>query len=98
MQDYLAQNGMTSVRQMIGKALPNIVPAESVNRRTIEYPKFNRRICVGCGRCYISCFDGGHQALRMDENDNRLWMPKSVWDVSYVNWFVRQARSQQEPG
>ena len=72
MQDYLAQNGMTSVRQMIGKALPNIVPAESVNRRTIEYPKFNRRICVGCGRCYISCFDGGHQALRMDEKRQPL--------------------------
>lgn len=67
MQDYLAQNKMTSVRKMIGKALPNIVPADEVNRCTIEYPKFNRRTCVGCGRCYISCFDGGHQALRMDE-------------------------------
>ncbi|XPE53411.1 4Fe-4S binding protein [Shigella flexneri] len=19
--------------------------------------------CVGCGRCYISCYDGGHQAM-----------------------------------
>ena len=28
--------------------------------------------CVGCGRCYISCFDGGHQALRMDEKRQPL--------------------------
>lgn len=66
-QDYLTREGMTSVRQMIGKALPNIVAADKVNRHTIEYPKFNRKTCVGCGRCYISCFDGGHQALQMDE-------------------------------
>ena len=22
--------------------------------------------CVGCGRCYISCMDGGHQAIEFD--------------------------------
>ncbi len=69
LKDYLAQNGFASVRQMIGKALPNIVPADDVNRHTIEYPKFTRSTCVGCGRCYISCFDGGHQALRMNEDN-----------------------------
>lgn len=67
LKDYLSQNGLTSVRQMIGKALPHIVSADDVNRFTIEYPKFNRKICVGCGRCYLSCFDGGHQALRMND-------------------------------
>ena len=23
--------------------------------------------CVGCGRCYISCYDGGHQAMEWSE-------------------------------
>ena len=23
--------------------------------------------CIGCGRCKISCDDGGHQAIRLDE-------------------------------
>lgn len=65
--DYMRSEGISSVSQMIGNALPNLLPAEELNRHTIEYPKFNRKTCVGCGRCYISCYDGGHQALRMDE-------------------------------
>lgn len=67
MEDYLRMAGMKKVSELVGKALPKIVAAEDVNRHTIEYPKFNRNTCVGCGRCYISCYDGGHQALRMDE-------------------------------
>ncbi|MBR5689717.1 MAG: 4Fe-4S dicluster domain-containing protein, partial [Prevotella sp.] len=22
---------------------------------------------IGCGRCYVSCMDGGHQAIAFDE-------------------------------
>ncbi len=68
LEDYLTENGLSSVRQIIGKALENVVSADEVNRHTIEYPKFNRDTCIGCGRCYISCYDGGHQALRMIDN------------------------------
>lgn len=31
-----------------------------------KYPKFNRKTCIGCGRCEISCLDGGHQAIHLD--------------------------------
>ena len=24
------------------------------------------RPCIGCGRCYIACYDAGHQALGFD--------------------------------
>ena len=27
--------------------------------------------CVGCGRCYVSCYDGAHQALAWDEEKRR---------------------------
>lgn len=29
-------------------------------------PKFNHEKCIGCGRCQISCYDGGHQAIMFD--------------------------------
>ena len=32
------------------------------------FPKIDRDKCVGCGRCYTSCQDGGHQAIRFDAN------------------------------
>ena len=38
----------------------------NINDTTIVYPKFNHDTCIGCGRCYTSCMDGGHQALEFD--------------------------------
>jgi len=64
---YLGEKGFSSVQEMVGMALPNLVPADELNRHSISYPKFSRSQCIGCGRCYLSCFDGGHQALARDE-------------------------------
>ncbi len=64
---YLSSHGYQSVSQIVGKALPNIVSAEELDRDSICYPKFNKNDCLGCGRCYLSCYDGGHQALRQEE-------------------------------
>ena len=40
---------------------------DSLERDTILFPSFDRTKCIGCGRCMISCMDGGHQAIHMDE-------------------------------
>lgn len=60
---YLSAKGMESVEQLVGSALPNFVSAESLERVTVSFPRFDRDTCVGCGRCYVSCADGGHQAI-----------------------------------
>lgn len=65
--DYMLSQGISSVSDMVGKALPQVVSTDALERSTIEYPKFNRELCVSCGRCYLSCYDGGHQALTRDE-------------------------------
>ena len=52
---------------MVGLANNNIVPAEDLDRSYIVYPRINLDKCVGCGRCYISCYDGGHQAMEWSE-------------------------------
>lgn len=69
--DYMISEGITSVAEMVGKALPEVVSAEDLDRGTIEYPRFNRALCVSCGRCYLSCYDGGHQALRIDKKNGQ---------------------------
>ena len=63
---YLSSHGYKSVSEIVGKALPQIIPADDLNRESICFPKFDRSRCLGCGRCYLSCYDGGHQALRQD--------------------------------
>ncbi len=68
MRLYLDSQGMASVTELVGRALPHIVSAEELNRDTVCFPQFDRRKCVGCGRCRIACDDAGHRALRMDAN------------------------------
>jgi dihydropyrimidine dehydrogenase (NAD+) subunit PreA len=71
MKLYLTSQGYKNVSEVIGKALDNIIPAEKLERDSICYPRFDREKCVGCGRCYLSCYDGGHQAIKMDEKLNK---------------------------
>ena len=64
---YLAEKGFGSVKEAVGLALPHVSETTDVlERDTVIYPKFHREVCIGCGRCVISCADGGHQALRLN--------------------------------
>ena len=66
MQHYLAERGIASLETLVGEELPNFVTPTDLDRETIVYPKIDRDRCIGCGRCYVSCLDGGHQALTFD--------------------------------
>lgn len=68
---YMEEKGFHSVRELIGKGLPNVVGTEALNRHSICYPKINRTTCVSCGRCYLSCYDGGHQALQLNPTNGK---------------------------
>jgi dihydropyrimidine dehydrogenase (NAD+) subunit PreA len=59
------------VKSIIGAAVGSIVPHNQLERDTVLLPKFNYDKCIGCGRCYISCYDGGHQAIEFDIEDRR---------------------------
>ena len=65
---YLAEKGFESVEQARGLALDSVSETTDVlERDTVIFPKFDREKCIGCGRCALSCADGGHQALRMND-------------------------------
>lgn len=63
--EYLASEGFRSVEELVGKAIPNLVPTDELDRHSVAYPAFHSSKCIGCGRCYISCYDGGHQAIHI---------------------------------
>lgn len=71
MQLYLSSHGYASLSEIVGKALPNIISADDLDRNSICFPKFDRSQCLGCGRCYLSCYDGGHQAIRQEPDTGR---------------------------
>ena len=66
---YLAEKGFRNVKEAVGLGLDTLSGTTDVlERDTVVFPKFIRERCVGCGRCSISCEDGGHQAIRLDES------------------------------
>jgi dihydropyrimidine dehydrogenase (NAD+) subunit PreA len=63
---YLESKGMRSPAELVGKALPNIVPHSALRPVKHAVAFVDKSRCTKCGRCVISCDDGGHRAYIMD--------------------------------
>ncbi len=63
---FLESKGMKSAEELVGKALPNIVPHPALNPIKHAVASVDKSRCTKCGRCIISCQDGGHQAYKID--------------------------------
>lgn len=62
---YLREKALRRVCELEGLGVQNVMPLEDLERGSILLPRFLRSKCVGCGRCALSCMDGGHEALTM---------------------------------
>lgn len=71
LEHYMEEQGVDSLKELIGIANGNIVPCENLDRDYIVYPEFDTDKCIGCGRCYLSCFDGAHQAITFDKDTRK---------------------------
>ncbi|MCR4424842.1 MAG: NAD-dependent dihydropyrimidine dehydrogenase subunit PreA [Firmicutes bacterium] len=65
---YLEEKGLSGVEELVGRALPNIVDHSELSRSYRPVSEINLETCIKCDVCYISCRDGGHQAISLDEN------------------------------
>ena len=63
LQRYMAKRGVSELQQLVGEQLPKFLNPDHLDRTTIIFPKIDKEVCIGCGRCQISCSDGGHQAI-----------------------------------
>lgn len=66
LSEFMTSSGFEKVGDLAGAALKNIVSPDELDRSSIVYPRFDRSLCAGCGRCFVSCSDAGHQAIKMD--------------------------------
>ena len=70
LQYYMLKRGIDDLSELVGEELPRFVTPAELDRDTVVFPKIDREKCIGCGRCYTSCMDGGHQAITFN-TENR---------------------------
>lgn len=68
---YMEEQHVDHLKDLVGLANKNIIPAEELDRDYIVYPAIDEDKCVGCGRCVISCYDGAHQAMEWNEKTRK---------------------------
>jgi len=76
---FLEDKGFTSASDIIGKALPNLVPHSDLPVKKDVVASVDETACTKCGMCYYACRDGGHQAYQLAEDG----MPKPDSEKCY---------------
>ena len=66
LQSYMQERGIGDLEEIVGELLPSFALPSDLDRDTMVYPTIDRVKCIGCGRCFLSCRDGGHQAITFD--------------------------------
>ena len=88
LEDYMEERQLSSLSEIVGKALPNIVPTDrfDLSRQGIAHYDLDR--CVGCGQCYVVCQDAGGQCLGWNDRTRRPIMDEDKCLSCMVCSFV----------
>ncbi|MBT9157918.1 MAG: NAD-dependent dihydropyrimidine dehydrogenase subunit PreA [Firmicutes bacterium] len=65
LDNYLGRQGIARVEDLVGRALPNLVEHSQLPRGHKALSALVADRCLKCGRCYLACRDGGHQAINL---------------------------------
>jgi len=76
---FLEDKGLRKASDLVGKALPSIVPHGELLVKKDVVASVDEVICTKCGMCYYACRDGGHQAYELREDG----LPKSDPEKCY---------------
>lgn len=68
---FMEERGIDSLDELVGAAIGQIIPAEDLDRDFMIIPDIDEDKCLGCGRCYVSCYDAGHQAIDWNSEDRK---------------------------
>ena len=63
LSNYLDDMKMSSVSDLIGKAVPNFTEWGNLDLNYKVVSSIDEEKCIGCQLCYIACLDGAHQCI-----------------------------------
>ncbi len=68
---FLRDKGMTSVKDLVGRAVPSVTDWQYLNLNYVVKARIDQELCIQCGRCHIVCEDASHQAITHTVNGQR---------------------------
>jgi dihydropyrimidine dehydrogenase (NAD+) subunit PreA len=68
---FLRDKGMSSVADLVGRAVPSVTDWQYLNLNYVVKARINQDLCIKCGRCHIVCEDASHQAITHTVNGER---------------------------
>jgi dihydropyrimidine dehydrogenase (NAD+) subunit PreA len=71
LSDYMEAKGLVSLSEIVGAALPHVVPTDRFDLNRQGVASYDLARCVGCGQCYVVCQDAGGQCLGWDGENRR---------------------------
>jgi len=63
LSNYLEDHSMTSVRELIGRAVPALVEWGDLDLNYRVIADIDPEKCIGCQLCVVACDDGAHQCI-----------------------------------
>ena len=73
LSNFLDEKGMSSVEELVGKAVPSVTDWQYLNLNYVEKAVIDQELCIKCGRCHIVCEDASHQAITSQVNGERYF-------------------------
>ena len=71
LSNFLDEKNMTSVSELVGKAVPTVTDWQYLNLNHVDKARINQDLCISCGRCHVVCEDTSHQAITNTVNGKR---------------------------
>lgn len=68
LSEYMDSKQMTSIDQIVRRAVPNVTDWQHLNLNYVAKAKIDQSSCISCGRCFAACEDTSHQAIAMSED------------------------------
>lgn len=66
LKNWMREKGFRTIEDFRGLSLPRVREWKDLNLNYKIVAHIHEDMCIGCGLCYIACWDGAHQCIHFD--------------------------------
>lgn len=66
LKNWMREKGFRTIEDFRGLSLPRVREWKDLNLNYKIVARIDENLCIGCGLCYIACWDGAHQCIHFD--------------------------------